>query len=64
MVQVKVDHAKCDGDGTCVSVCPVAVFEIQEVQGKKKAVVINNDACIVCRACEAQCPQQAIVVTE
>jgi NAD-dependent dihydropyrimidine dehydrogenase PreA subunit len=30
----------------------------------KKSVVINNDACIVCRACEVQCPTQAITVTE
>jgi NAD-dependent dihydropyrimidine dehydrogenase PreA subunit len=30
----------------------------------KKSVVVNNDACIVCRACEVQCPTQAITVTE
>ena len=66
MVEVKVEHSKCDGDGVCVDVCPVTVFEIQDVPGMegKKAVVIDNDACIVCRACEVQCPTQAIVVTE
>jgi NAD-dependent dihydropyrimidine dehydrogenase PreA subunit len=49
-----------------VDVCPVAVFELQEVKGYegKKSVVVNNDACIVCRACEVQCPTQAITVTE
>ena len=66
MVKVTVDYTKCNGDSVCVDVCPVAVFELQEVSGHdgKKSVVINNDACIVCRACEVQCPTQAITVAE
>jgi NAD-dependent dihydropyrimidine dehydrogenase PreA subunit len=64
MVKVEIDLNKCDGDGTCVDVCPVDVFELQEIEGKTKAVVVDNDACIVCRACEVQCPEQAITVTE
>lgn len=67
MVKVVVDLEKCDGEGTCAEVCPVGVFEIRELPeygGKKKSVVVNNDACIVCRACEVQCPTQAITVTE
>jgi len=64
MVKVEVDLKKCDGNGTCVDVCPVDVFELQELEGKTKAVVVDNDACIVCRACEVQCPEQAITVTE
>ncbi|KPV61503.1 MAG: hypothetical protein AOA65_2320 [Candidatus Bathyarchaeota archaeon BA1] len=35
-----------------------------EYEGKTKSVVVNNDACLLCRACEVQCPQQAITVTE
>jgi NAD-dependent dihydropyrimidine dehydrogenase PreA subunit len=64
MVKVEIDLNKCDGDGTCVDVCPVDVFELQEIEGKTKAVVVDNDACIVCRACEVQCPEQAITVTD
>ena len=66
MVEVKVDYDKCDGDGVCVEVCPVLVFELKEVPGHegKKSVVVNNAACIVCRACEVQCATQAITVTE
>ncbi len=55
-----VDKEKCVGCGTCVSVCPVGVFEIKD----GKSVVVNPDACIQCRACEASCPQKAIEVKE
>lgn len=67
MVKVTVDYAKCNGDAICVSVCPTSVFEMKEVPeypGQQKAVVVNNDACILCMACVAQCPTQAITVTE
>ncbi len=67
MVKVVVDYKKCNGDAVCVSVCPVFVFEMKnlpEFPGEQKSVVVNNDACIVCRACEVQCPTQAITVTE
>ncbi|TRO61075.1 ferredoxin family protein [Candidatus Bathyarchaeota archaeon] len=60
MPKVTVDKDKCNGDGICVSVCPVSVFEMQN----EKSVPVNQDACIVCRACETQCPTQAITVEE
>jgi len=67
LVKVTVDHSKCNGDSICVDVCPVACFELQELSeypGEKKSVVVDNDACIVCRACEVQCPTQAITIEE
>lgn len=67
MVKVEVDHEKCNGDAICVDVCPVSVFELKELPnypGQQKSVVVDNDACLVCRACEVQCPTQAITVTE
>jgi NAD-dependent dihydropyrimidine dehydrogenase PreA subunit len=66
MVTVTVDPAKCNGDSVCIQVCPVSVFESKEVPGFEgtKSVVVNNDACIVCRACEIQCATQAIAIAE
>lgn len=65
MVKVTVDLKKCDGDAICVEICPAAVFEMKEVPGYegKKTVVVDNDACIACKACEVQCPTQAITIT-
>jgi len=60
MVEIKVDHDKCTGCGTCVEVCPVGVFELQN----EKSVPVNVDECLVCRACETQCPEGAIEVIE
>jgi NAD-dependent dihydropyrimidine dehydrogenase PreA subunit len=64
MVSIKVDVEKCTGCGTCVSTCPVAVYELREVKGKTVTVVVAEDQCIICRACEAQCPEKAIEVIE
>ena len=63
MVTVVVDLEKCAGEGTCVETCPVEVFELQEIDGKMKAIVVAEDQCIVCQACVVQCPESAITVT-
>ena len=60
MIEVKVDSDKCTGCGTCVDVCPVDVFEIKN----DKSIPVKQEECIVCRACETQCPEAAIEVIE
>jgi len=60
MVEIKIDQSKCNGCGTCVDTCPVCMYEV--LDGKSK--VGNVSECLVCRACEAQCPNSAIQVKE
>lgn len=60
MVEIIVDSNLCTGCETCVDVCPVEVFEIKD----GKSVPVNADECVICRACEAQCPEGAIQVIE
>ena len=60
MFVVAVDAEKCVGDGNCVDVCPVGVYELQD----NKAVVINGDECLGCESCIEVCETGAITVTE
>ena len=60
MYMVKIDTAKCDGDGTCANLCPQSVFSINN----GKADPANMAECINCLTCVENCPQQAITVSE
>jgi len=67
MPKVKVDWTKCNGDGVCVEVCPVEVFELQDLPkypDTKKSVPVKADDCILCMACVTSCPTEAITVEE
>jgi len=60
MSKVTIDYDTCTFCQTCVSTCPMGVFEVED----DKVVPAQEDQCIVCRACEASCPVEAIVVEE
>lgn len=56
----KINAEKCTGSGECVNVCPASVLEVKN----GKAVVVNPDQCLECRACEQMCPNKAISFEE
>jgi NAD-dependent dihydropyrimidine dehydrogenase PreA subunit len=58
MPTVTVDKSKCDGEGTCVDVCPMNVYDMV---GNKSEPTRAAD-CIACMACVNSCPTQAITV--
>ena len=62
VVTINVDLEKCTGCGSCIDTCPVAVFELENVDGEEKSKPVNQDECIICRACEVTCPEEAIEV--
>jgi len=58
MVNIIVD-SKCTGCETCVNICPASVYEM--INGK--SVPVRAKDCILCRTCEAQCPDWDPIVT-
>ena len=57
---VIVNADKCNGDGECVDICPVEVYELQG----GKAVPVNAEECLGCDSCVEVCPSDAITVEE
>jgi NAD-dependent dihydropyrimidine dehydrogenase PreA subunit len=64
---VAVDWDICTGDGVCIEVCPVTLFDWGDSPGhptsEKKSDPARESDCIQCLACETQCPTQAIKIT-
>jgi DNA-directed RNA polymerase subunit D len=53
---VEITEKKCDGCAKCIEKCPRKVLKLD----KKKAVVDNLKACILCDSCQEACPTGAI----
>jgi NAD-dependent dihydropyrimidine dehydrogenase PreA subunit len=63
---VVVNWNRCSGQGTCLKICPVAVFELQEIKEHPetlKAVAVNEQKCIFCMKCIPVCIEEAITIT-
>jgi NAD-dependent dihydropyrimidine dehydrogenase PreA subunit len=62
--EVAVDFDLCIGDGACIEVCPVNVFDWHSAGADRKAMPAREQDCIYCFGCEAVCPKFAIRVTK
>jgi NAD-dependent dihydropyrimidine dehydrogenase PreA subunit len=64
---VAVDWDSCSGDGTCIEVCPVSLYDMVDTPGHptsdKKSDPAREQECIQCLACETNCPTTAIKIT-
>lgn len=56
---LQYDSTQCAGCSYCTQVCPHSVFAMKN----KKAVIVNQSACMECGACKMNCAYDAINVT-
>lgn len=59
MVVITINKEKCTGCGDCISICPGAVFELDN-NGKCEAVRPGD--CQECCSCIEVCPEKAISI--
>ena len=65
MYVIKVDPAKCTGDGECVEACPSYLLTMKDDYGKQVAVFTDpNEDCLACEACVSICPAEALTLGE
>ena len=58
IVTLQVFPEKCTGCGSCIEVCPHAVFKIIN----RKVTITDKDRCMECGACEKNCDFGAVSV--
>jgi len=58
MAEIKIITEKCKKCGTCVQICPLAIFELKDRTSNTE--VLRADLCISCGQCVSLCLQAAI----
>lgn len=60
MLDIKIDHARCNLCGHCIDSCPAPCLGFDEAESVVQ--VFDLDLCLVCRNCEIHCPKDCLVV--
>ena len=58
--QIRIDHDRCSGCGTCARVCLFSVLSIEHTTGKPVYQEDKTQYCIQCGHCAAFCPCDSI----
>lgn len=64
MLQIEIDQPRCNGCGACADFCPVSVFEMQGLNGKRRPVPLRVEDCWGCDTCVGQCPTGALRIVQ
>ncbi len=56
-MEVLVDREACTGCGVCQTMCMAGAIEVQEM------ATIDMNHCILCGACIAGCPEEALAMS-
>ncbi|MFC1971096.1 ferredoxin family protein [Chloroflexota bacterium] len=61
MISIDIDNDLCVGCKLCAHICPEMVLAMA---GGYVATVIRLEKCNLCMACEQQCPEDCLKVSE
>lgn len=64
MPEIQLAVERCTGCGLCQDFCPVNVFEMVEIDGRRLPSAVRADDCWACDTCVGQCPTGALRVVE
>lgn len=64
MPEIELLVERCMGCGLCEAFCPVSVFEMVELDGRRLPDPVRAEDCWACDTCVGQCPTGALRVVE
>ena len=57
---LNIDHDKCKKDGICAGECPMAIIQMDPLEGYPRLIPKTEEVCLRCGHCIAVCPHGAL----